>query len=165
MGCQNLSTYCANKNKATLTDLIAATGLVILLKLDSNQWFFILYDLEIRWMTLKNNKAALLGYIKLCALFQSHQEIQTGVTIRKYSIQVKIHDFFVPCDLDIWWMTLKNNKALFLCYFKLCLSFHRHSHRLISTGVTVWKHPVWVKISDFFCPVWPWNLVDDLEKQ
>ena len=50
-----------------------ATGLVILLKSDSNHRFFILYDLEIRWMTLKNNRAPLLGYVKLCALFQSHQ--------------------------------------------------------------------------------------------
>ena len=33
--------------KANLRDLIAATGLVILLKLDSNLWFFILCDLEI----------------------------------------------------------------------------------------------------------------------
>ena len=60
------------KNKANLRDLIAATGLVILLKLDFNHSFFILHDLEIRWMTSKNNRAPLLVYIKLCALFQSH---------------------------------------------------------------------------------------------
>ena len=35
-------------NIANLRDLIAATGLVILLKLDSNNLFFMLYDLEIR---------------------------------------------------------------------------------------------------------------------
>ena len=33
-------------NKANLRDLIAATGLVILLKLDSNRLFFSLCDLE-----------------------------------------------------------------------------------------------------------------------
>ena len=38
---------------------------------------------------LKNNRASFLGYIKLCALFQIHRGIQTGVTIRKRSIQVK----------------------------------------------------------------------------
>ena len=27
---------------------------------------------------------------------------------------------FVPCDLDILQMTLKDNKASLLCYFKLC---------------------------------------------
>ena len=38
-------------NKANLRDLLAATGLVILLKLDSNRWFFSPCDLEIWWMT------------------------------------------------------------------------------------------------------------------
>ena len=36
-------------NKANLRDLIVATGLVILLKLDSNHRFFIPCDLEIWW--------------------------------------------------------------------------------------------------------------------
>ena len=43
--------------------------------------------------------------------------------------------FFVPCDLEIWWMTLKNNRAPLLCYFKLCASFR--SHWWIQTRVTV----------------------------
>ena len=47
-------------HKANLGDLIAATGLVIFLKFDSNHTFFCLCDLEIWWMTLKNNKAPLL---------------------------------------------------------------------------------------------------------
>ena len=64
-------------------------------------------------MTLKNNRAPLLGYIKLCALFQSHQWIQTGVTILKHSVQVKIGFFFVPCGLESWWMTLKTIGHLF----------------------------------------------------
>ena len=45
--------------------------------------------------------------------------------------------FFVPRDLEIWRMTLKNNRAPFLCYFNLCASFH--SHPWIQTEVTVWK--------------------------
>ena len=49
---------------------------------------------------------------------------------------------------DFWWMTLKNNRAPLLCYFKLCASFR--SHWWIQTGVTVRKRPVWVKIGDFF---------------
>ena len=81
-------------NKANLRDLIAATGLVILLELDSNRRFFSPCDLEIWWMTLKNNRATLLYYIKLCASFQIHQWIQTGVTVRKHSIQVKIGNFW-----------------------------------------------------------------------
>ena len=42
---------------------------------------------------------------------------------------------FVPYDLEIWWMTMENNRASLLCCFKLCATFH--SHRWIQTGVTV----------------------------
>ena len=47
---------------------------------------------------------------------------------------------FVPCDLEIWWMTLENNRASLLCCFKLCATFH--SHRWIQTGVTFQKRPI-----------------------
>ena len=144
-----------------------------------NRRFFVPCDLEIWWMTLKNNRAPVLCYTKLCASFQSHRWIQTGVTVRKCSIWVKIGDilscvtltfdgwpwktighlfyvasgivhhfitigefklklqsgnaqfdqnrrFTVLCDLEIWWMTLKNNRAPLLCCFKLCASFHSY---------------------------------------
>ena len=81
-------------NKANLRNLIAATGLVILLKLDSNHRFFSPCDFEIWWMTTKNNPAPLLCYFKLFASFRSHWWIQTGVTVRKHPIWVKINDFF-----------------------------------------------------------------------
>ena len=51
-------------NNANLRHLIAATGLVILPKLDSNHRFFSPCDLEIWWMTAKNNPAPLLFYFK-----------------------------------------------------------------------------------------------------
>ena len=54
---------------------------------------------------------------------------------------------FVPCDLEIWWMTLGNNRASLLCCVKLCATFH--SRRWIQTGVTVRKRPIWVKFDDF----------------
>ena len=173
-------------------------------------------DLKIWHVTLKNNRAHLLCYFKLCASFHCHLSIQNGVTVRKHQIWVKIGNFFVLCYLEIWWITLKNNRASLLCYFKLCALFH--SHLWIQNGVTVQKLSVWVKsghflsrvtlkfdkwpwetighlfyaISSFvhhfiaisgfqmqlqsgnakfgsksaiFCPVWPWNLMDDLEKQ
>ena len=153
-------------NKANLRDLIAATGLVISLKLDSNRRFFRPYDLEIRWMTSKNYRAPLQHYIKLCALSQTPRWIQTGVTVRKHSIRVKISGFFVPCDLEIWWMTLKNNRAPLLCYIKLCASFQ--SHRWIQTGVTVRKRSIQVKIGNFLSRVtlkldgWPWKTISHL---
>ena len=228
-------------NKANLRDLIAATGLVILLKFDPNHRIFVPCDLEIWWMTLENNRAPLLYYIKLCLSFQILWWIETEVTVRKRSIRVKIGDFlscvtlkfdgwpwktighlfcttlsfvhhfkfmgefklelqsgnaqfgskwaiflsrvtskfegcpwtrqiwgiwklrpaynpetpnlgqnrwcFVPCDLEIWWMTLENNRAPLLCCFKLCATFH--SQRWIQTGVAVRKRPIWVKFNDF----------------
>ena len=74
--------------------------------------------------------------------------------------------FLEPCDLEIWRMTLKNNRAPTLCYFKLYASFH--SHRWIQAGVTVRKRPIWVKIIDFFSrvtlqfDVWPWKTIGHL---
>ena len=196
---------------------------------------------QIWWMTLKNNRAPLLHYIKLCAPFRIHWWIQTWVTVRKRSIRVKISQFlscvtfkfdgwpwktighfffaasslvhhfiaisefklelqsrnaqfgsksmiflsgvtlkfdrwpwtrqiwgiwklrpayspetpnsgqkrwcFVPCDLEIWWMTLENNRAPLLCCFKLCATFH--NHQWIQTGVAVQKGPISVKFDDF----------------
>ena len=52
------------------------------------------------------------------------------------------------CDLEIWRMTLQNNRAPLLCYFKLCASFP--SHWWIQTWVTVQKRSIRVKIDDFF---------------
>ena len=89
-------------NKANLRDLTAATSLVIFLKLHPNRWFFGLWDLEIWQMNSSNNRVPLLCYIKLCASFRSHWWIQTGVTVQKCSIRVKIVIFFVMCDLEIW---------------------------------------------------------------
>ena len=194
-------------NKSNLRDLIAATGLVILLKLNSNRQFFSPCEIEIWWMTSKNYRAPLLHYIKFCASsqtprwiktgvtvrkpsirvkigdsfcpvwpwklmddleinrapllwsiellwasFQSHQWIQTGVTVRKRSIRVKIGDFFISCDLEIWWMTLKNNRTLLLLSCsKLCALFH--SHWWIKDKVTVQKRSIRVKIGNLLSRV------------
>ena len=104
-------------------------------------------DLVIWRMTLKNNKAPLLCYFKLCASFRSHWWIQTGVTVQKRPNLGQIRWFLEPCDLEIWRMTLKNNRAPFLCYFKLYAAFR--THWWILTEVTVRKRPIWVKIDDF----------------
>ena len=117
-------------------------------------------------MTSKNNKAPLLYYNQLCAPFQIHWCIQTGAAVRKCSIRVKIGDFFVPCDLEIWWMTLKNNRAPLLYYIKLCAAFQSHWH--IQTGVTVRKRSIRVKIGDFLSrvtlkiDVWHWKTIGHL---
>ena len=69
----NIAKLGFNRNKANLRDLIDATGLVILLKLDSNRRFFSPCDLDIWWMAPKTNRAPLLYYIKLCASFEIYQ--------------------------------------------------------------------------------------------
>ena len=51
--------------------------------------------------------------LQVCASFHSRLWIQNGVTVWKRSIRVKISDFFVPCDLEIWQMTLKSIWHLF----------------------------------------------------
>ena len=117
-------------------------------------------------MTSKNYRAPLLHYIKLCASSQSPRWIRTEVAVRKRSIRVKIGDFFAPCDLEIQWMTLKNNRDPLLCCFKLCASFH--SHRWIQTKVTVRKRSIRVKIGDLLSRVtfkfdgWHWKTIGHL---
>ena len=70
--------------------------------------------------------------------------------------------FFRPCDREIWWMTLQNNRAPLLCYFKLCASFR--THWWIQTWVTVQKAQSGSNLT-IFRAVRPWTLTDDLEKQ
>ena len=67
--------------------------------------------------------------------------------VRKRPLLGQNRWYFVPCDLEIWWMTLENDRASLLCCFKLCATFH--SHWWIQTGVTVRKRPIWVKFDDF----------------
>ena len=63
----------------------------------------------------------------------------------------QIRRFLEPCDLEIWWMTLENNRAPLVCYFKFCAAFCTHCW--IQTGVTVRKRPIWVKFDNFFSRV------------
>ena len=118
-------------NKANLRGLIAATGLVILLKLDSNRRFFSPCDHEIRWMTPKNNRVL---HQALCII--SNPSVNSNWSYSPETLSASQNwRFFVPCDLEIWRMTLKNNKAPLQCHCKLVAPFH--SHWWIQTGVTV----------------------------
>ena len=136
---------------------------------------FVPCDLEISRMTFTIIRASLLFYFRLCALFLSHHnrhfvsratyrfggwpwktigylfyatssiklELQSGNAV----FGSKSMGFFFLCDLGSWQVTLTNKRARLLWLFKLYASFH--SHRLIQTGVTVRKRPIWVKIGDF----------------
>ena len=96
------------------------------LNLGQNWRFFSPCDLGIWWMTLKNNRAPFLCCFKLCASFHSHYWIETGVTVQKRPMWIKIGDFFSRVILEIWPMTLKSSRAPQLSNFKLSASFHRH---------------------------------------
>ena len=144
------------KYKANLRALKDATGLVILLKLDSNRRCFSLCDLEIWWMTSKNNRASLLCYVKLCASFQNHWWIKTENIVRKRSIQVKIGVFFFyPCDLEKQYTRLSC-----VHHFEAIGEFKLE----LQPGNTQFgsKSPIFFF---FFYPMWPSNLTDDLGKQ
>ena len=67
----------------------------------------------------------------------------------------QIQRFLEPCDLEIWRMTLKNNRAPLLCCFQLCAWFH--CHMWIQTGVRVRKRLSWVLTSvTLTFDLWPW---------
>ena len=96
--------------------------------------FFWPCDLKI-WRTtfkLKNNsRVPFLCCFKLCASFHSHWWIQTGVTVQKRSIWVKIDYFFsrVTLKFDRWlWKTIGHlfeatssfvHHFIAICEFKL----------------------------------------------
>ena len=64
--------------------------------------------------------------------------------------------FLEPCDLEIWRMTLRNNRAPLLCNIKLYASFHHHMW--IQTGVTVRKRLSWILTSvTLTFDLWPWT--------
>ena len=149
-------------NKANLRDLIAATGLVILLKFDPNHRFFVPCDLEIWWMALENNRAPLLYYIKLCASFQIHRWIQIGITVRKRSIWVKIGNFLsrVTLKFDRW-----HGKTIeHLFYVASSFVYHFTAISEFKLELQSGNAQFWSK-SMIFLAVWPWNLMDDLQKK
>ena len=149
-------------NKANLRDLIAATGLVILLKLNSDRRFFSPCDLEIWWMIPENNRAPLLCYFKLFASFLSHWWIQTGVTVRKRLIWVKIDDFFSHVTLQFDGRPSKTIGHL----FSATSSFVQHFVVIAEFELKLQSGNAQSgSKSTIFLAVWPWNLTDDLQKQ
>ena len=62
--------------------------------------------------------------------------------------------FLEPCDLEIWWMTLKSNKEPLLSTIKVYASFYHHMW--IQTGVTVRKRLSWFMTSVILTfDLWP----------
>ena len=78
-----------------------------------------------------------------------------GSCDRPCKLKLDSNKFFSPWDLEIWWMTLKNNRAPFLSNIKLCVIFHRHIW--IQTWVTVQQQlsGVMTSVTSAF-DLWPW---------
>ena len=105
----------------------------------------------------KNKRVPLLGYIKLCALFQIHQWIQTGVTVWKRSIQAKIGEFWSRVTLKFdkwpWWKTISH-----LSYATSSFVQHFIAMCEFKSGVTVWKRLNWVLTSlTLTFELWHWT--------
>ena len=141
------------------------------LKLELQSWnaqfgskYVIFYqsDLEIWQMTLKNNRAPLLYYVKLCASFQSHEWTQSGVTVRKRSIRVKIGNFLSRATLKIngWpWKTIEHLSYAASSFVHHFIAIGEFKMELQSGNAQLGSK------SKTFLAVWPWNLTHDLEKQ
>ena len=113
-------------------------------------------------MTLKNNRAPLLCYIKLCAAFRSHWWIQTGVTVRKRSIRVKINDFFSRVTQKFYGWPSKTIGHLFYA----TSSFLQHFVPIGEFNLELQSgNAQFGSNSTIFRAVPPCNLTDDLEKQ
>ena len=95
--------YIWNKknSKANLRDLIAATGLEILLKLDSNRQFFSSCDLKIWWMTTKPVGHLLYNPSSFVHIFKTIGEFKLELQSRKTKFGSKLTSFFT-FKLDGW---------------------------------------------------------------
>ena len=143
-------------NKTNLRDLIAATGLVILLKLDSNRRFFSPCDLEIWWMISTSSTL----HQALCII--SNTLLNSNWSYCPETLNLGQNwQFFsrVTLKYDGWpWKTIRH-------LFYATSSF---THHFVAIGdlklELVQKCPIWLKIDDVFSHVtlkfdgWPWKI-------
>ena len=154
------------KNKANLRDLIDATSLVI------SNWIQIVnfsarVTVKFDGWPKKNNRAlllycCLLFVVKLCASFQIHWWIQTGITVQKHSIWFEIGDMLSHVTLKFDgrpWNTIRH-------LFYATSSFVQHFIAIAEIKLELQSGNAQSgSNSMFFRAVQPWNLTDDLEKQ
>ena len=116
------------------------------LKLDSNRQFFPVWPWNLMDDLEKQSGTSSILRQALCII--SNPLVNSNWIFSPETLNsVRNWWYVIPCDLETWWMTLKNNRAPLLCHFKLWAAFH--SHWWIQTGVTVRKRPIWVKFDNF----------------
>ena len=129
-----------------------------MLNSDRNWWHVIPRDLEIWWMTLENNRAPLLRYFKLCAAFRSHWCIQTGVTVRKGQIWVKLDHFYSRVNLKFKGWPCKSIGHLSYT----TSSFVHHFVPIGELKLKLQSRNAWCgSKSTIFLAMWPRNFTDD----
>ena len=147
------------ENKGNLRDFIVTTGLVV-----SNE-IQIAYPAHAR---LKYDRWALKSAGNIFHTYRSY--VCHSIAMHEFKLQVSSGNTqirakssgFLPCQFEMWQIISKDNRMPRLRHAKLCASV---CSRLWSQpGVTVRKLSIWAKIG-IFCPMWPWNLTDDLANQ
>ena len=154
---------CSNfpwNNRANLGDLVAATDLVILLKLDSNHRLIGPCDLEIWWMTSKTTRHLMYTTSSFVHHFKSICEFKLKLQSGNAQFGSKIDDLWscVALKFDGW--SWKNKRVPLLYYIKRCAAFQNHWY--IQTGVEMlnsgqsWRFldRVTLKIDG-----WPWKTI------
>ena len=121
---------------------------------NQNRRFLQPRDLAI-WRVLKNNRHLFYATSALCIHSLVIQAWFTPETNRvKFMIK--------PCDLEIWWMTLQNNRAPENAWLQVCASFLDPS---VNSNLSYRPEmPNLGQIQRYLEPL-PWNLTDDLGKQ
>ena len=107
--------------------------------------------------------APLLCCFKLCTSFHRYQWILTGVTVRKRPLWVKIDGFFfshVTLKFDRWlWKTIGHLFNATSCIMLHFVAIGEFKLELQSANALFGSK------STIFLAVWPWNWMDDLDKQ
>ena len=134
--------------------------------LGQNRRFLESCDLANWCITLKNNRAPLPFYFKLCASFRSHWFIQTWVTVRKRPIWAKFDGFFsrVTLQFDVWpWKTIGHLFYSTLSFVHHFVAIGEFKHELQSGNAQFGPNS-----PGFFSRVtlkfdgWPWKTIGHL---
>ena len=151
-------------NKANLRDLIAATGLIIFLKLDSNHQFFARVTMKFDgWpQKIKRHVFYTTSSFNLCIISDPSGNSNWRYSPETANLGQNQRFFFslVTFEFDVWpWKTIGHlfySTSSFVHHF---VAISELKLELQSGNAKLgWN----LKI---FRAVWPWNLTDDLEKQ
>ena len=137
------------ENKVNLRDLIAASGLVI------SNWIQTVNFSARATLKFDEWPRQIWGhFFSIMSIFVHHfKSIGEFKLEFSYSPETpnldKNRRFFEPHDLEIWQMTLKNNRSPLLYYITLCASFQSHGWNQTGVTSTVRKRSIRVKFGNF----------------